>query len=79
MDTIQEKEGRKYQKPQTKKHDALNIVQGSYLYNSNNYNSSLYYRTSDTSLYSGGGTSLYSGGGTSLYSGLYYVSLYYYY
>jgi hypothetical protein len=38
-------ENRKYQKPVTKKHEAMNIVQGSYL-----YYTSLYY----TSLYSGG-------------------------
>jgi len=33
---------RKYEKPITKKHDALNTVQGSWLYQDTNYYTSLY-------------------------------------
>jgi hypothetical protein len=35
-------ETRKYQKPATKKHEAMNVVQGSYLYYTSLYYSSLY-------------------------------------
>lgn len=35
-------ENRKYQKPVTKKHEAMNVVQGSYLYYTSLYYSSLY-------------------------------------
>ena len=68
-----------YEKPETKKHDAMNTVQGSDgyyssgggLYYSSLYYTSLYYKLYYTSLY----YKLYY---TSLYYKLYYVSLYYY-
>jgi len=67
-----------YEKPETKKHDAMNTVQGSDGYyssgggwNSSLYYTSLYYKLYYTSLY----YKLYY---TSLYYKLYYVSLYYY-
>ena len=56
---------RRYEKPETKKHDAMNTVQGSYGYY-NLYYTSLYYKLYYTSLYY-----------TSLYYKLYYISLYY--
>jgi len=52
MDIIQENVGRTYEKPTTKKHEAMNTVQGSNLYYNSLYYNSLYY----TSLYY---TSLY--------------------
>jgi len=64
---------RRYEKPETKKHDAMNTVQGSYGYY-NLYYTSLYYNLYSTSLY----YKLYYYY-TSLYYKLYYVSLYYRY
>jgi hypothetical protein len=43
MNTIQKNVGKTYEKPVTKKHEAMNTVQGSSLYYTNLYYSSLYY------------------------------------
>lgn len=53
MDTIQENTKRSYEKPATKKHDSLNTVQGSLLYVTTLYKTTLYslYRLYYTSLY----------------------------
>jgi hypothetical protein len=45
----------KYEKPETKKHEAMNIVQGSLLYYTSLYNTTLYYASSNKLYY----TSLY--------------------
>ena len=64
MSEILEKSEQKYEKPETKKHDAMNTVQGSYKYY-NLYYTTLYY----SSLYK-----LYYS-----YTSLYYTTLYYRY
>jgi hypothetical protein len=53
MKTELEKQGviRKYEKPETKKHESMNIVQGSTLYSTSLYSSSLYSGLYYTSLY----------------------------